>query len=146
MRRSCNILCKRAFSSFSLLTYTCIISGAAEHMFADNLITVREDEPTSIIAFTLKYVWVPLTLTFLNSARSSKDHRQAISKSQAERRTKSIEHSETFMPDDSSDGRSTWGLINSEDAPDPSELMKQPTNVTHLSFRRAILISECSLF
>ncbi|KAF8320522.1 uncharacterized protein EI90DRAFT_3080477 [Cantharellus anzutake] len=93
--------------------------GAAEHMFADNPITLREDEPTSIIAFTL----------------NSKDHRQAISKAQAERKAKTAEHSETFMPDDSSDSRSTWGLINSEDAPDPSELMKHPTSVTHLSFQ-----------
>lgn len=31
-------------------------SSTAEHVFAENSITVREDEPTSIIAFTLKYV------------------------------------------------------------------------------------------
>jgi len=40
------------------------------------------------------------------------------------------------MPDDSSDSRSTWGLINLEDAPDPVGLLKHASqNVTHLSFR-----------
>ncbi|KAF8305006.1 hypothetical protein DL93DRAFT_2144921 [Clavulina sp. PMI_390] len=92
--------------------------SSAEHVFAENTITVREDEPTSIISFTL----------------NSKDHRQAISRSKP--RTSTSESGEAFMPDDSSDTRSTWGLINMDDAPNPTELIKQSnTNITHLSFQ-----------
>lgn len=36
----------------AFLTIPC--STAAEHVFSENSIAVREDEPTSIIAFTLK--------------------------------------------------------------------------------------------
>ena len=68
-------------------------------------------------------------------ARSSKDHRQAMSKAKAERNGKGAEKQEFFMPDDSSDSRSAWGLINADDAPDPVDLLKHPLSVTHLSFR-----------
>jgi hypothetical protein len=67
--------------------------------------------------------------------RSSKDHRQAIGKAKAERNGKGVEKQEFFMPDDSSDSRSTWGVINVDEAPDPAELLKHPSSVTHLSFR-----------
>lgn len=65
-----------------------------------------------------------------------------MSKAKAERKSKNSENSEYFMPDDSSDSRSTWGVINMEDAPDPADLLKHPQNVTHLSLRLSISLPE----
>ena len=59
-----------------------------------------------------------------------------MNKAKAERGARGSDKPEAFMPDDSSDGRSTWGLISMEDAPDPVDLLKHPMNVTHLSFRK----------
>jgi hypothetical protein len=59
-----------------------------------------------------------------------------MTKVKEERMSKQSEKSEHFMPDDSSDDKSTWGLISIDEAPDPVELLKQPMSGSHLSFRK----------
>lgn len=77
---------------------------------------------------------------------SSKDHRQAMNRAKSDRMTNSSDNSEILMPDDSSDSRSTWGLINLDDAPDPADLLKHTShNVTHLSFRGNLYRLTCPI-
>lgn len=113
------------------------ISTTAEHVFSENSIAVREDEPTSIIAFTLKYApfVYALKIYFTHVSRdSSRDHKSAMYKAKTERHTQTPERSPS-MPDDTGISPSAWSVINKEDVPDPAELLKHPGTVTHLSFR-----------
>ncbi|ORX40062.1 hypothetical protein BD324DRAFT_254115 [Kockovaella imperatae] len=70
--------------------------SAAEHVFADSKVIVRENEPTSIIAFTL----------------SSKTYRDKMRNNIFERGTRKLE---SFMPEDTGE-KSTWDIVSMDDA------------------------------
>lgn len=116
-------------------------STAAEHVFSENSIAVREDEPTSIIAFTLKCVQCPAICSrpWTNSrlSISSKDHKNAMYKAKAERHAQTPERSSSIS-EDAGMSPSAWSVINKEDIPAPAELLKHPGSVTHLSFREYV--------
>ncbi|KAG8884991.1 1-phosphatidylinositol-3-phosphate 5-kinase [Tulasnella sp. 331] len=101
--------------AFSHLKYP---ASPSEHLFEEAPITVREDEPTSIIAFTLQ------SAVYLN----------AMSKSKAT--VKLSERPEVFMPDNDgsvSDSQS-WGLISLDGHSDTINDIKEPRAITHPVF------------
>ncbi|KAG8684260.1 1-phosphatidylinositol-3-phosphate 5-kinase, partial [Ceratobasidium sp. 394] len=83
-----------------------------DHVFAESYITVREDEPTSIIALTL----------------SAHDYQVNMAKALSLKQSKSTEKPEAFMPDSLSIGESpsAWGVISHDDLPDPADVLKHP--------------------
>ncbi|KAB5595039.1 1-phosphatidylinositol-3-phosphate 5-kinase [Ceratobasidium theobromae] len=91
-----------------------------DHVFAESYITVREDEPTSIIALTL----------------SAHDYKVNMAKALSSKQNKSSEKPEAFMPDDISvgDAPSTWGIISHDDLPDPADVLKHPQTVSHQTY------------
>ncbi|KAG9121149.1 1-phosphatidylinositol-3-phosphate 5-kinase [Ceratobasidium sp. 392] len=91
-----------------------------DHVFAESDITVREDEPTSIIALTL----------------SAHDYKVNMAKALSLKQSKSTERPEAFMPDDLSIGESpsAWGVISHDDLPDPADVLKHPQNVSHQTY------------
>ncbi|KAG8773240.1 1-phosphatidylinositol-3-phosphate 5-kinase [Ceratobasidium sp. 428] len=91
-----------------------------DHVFAESYITVREDEPTSIIALTL----------------SAHDYQVNMAKALSLKQSKSTERPEAFMPDDLSVGESpsAWGVISHDDLPDPADVLKHPQTVSHQTY------------
>lgn len=91
-----------------------------DHVFAESYITVREDEPTSIIALTL----------------SAHDYQVSMAKALSLKQSKPGEKPEAFMPDDHSvgDAPSTWGIISHDDLPDPADVLKHPQTVSHQTY------------
>ncbi|CAE7226835.1 unnamed protein product [Rhizoctonia solani] len=95
-------------------------AAPTDHVFAESYITVREDEPTSIIALTL----------------SAHDYQINVSKALNLKHNKPTEKPEAFMPDDLSVGEapSTWGIISHDDLPDPADVLKHPQTVSHQTY------------
>ncbi|CAE6401259.1 unnamed protein product [Rhizoctonia solani] len=95
-------------------------AAPTDHVFAESFITVREDEPTSIIALTL----------------SAHDYQINMSRALSSKHNKLTEKPEAFMPDDLSVGEapSTWGIIGHEDLPDPADVLKHPQTVSHQTY------------
>ena len=87
--------------------------SAAEHIFADSKVIVRENEPTSIVAFTL----------------SSKTYRDKMRNNTYERGTRK----ESFMPEDMGD-KSTWDIVSMDEAIDVDE---RPEEGTHLKYGKS---------
>ncbi|CAE6450888.1 unnamed protein product [Rhizoctonia solani] len=95
-------------------------AAPTDHVFAESYITVREDEPTSIIALTL----------------SAHDYQINMSKVLNLKHNKVAEKPEAFMPDDLSVGEapSTWGFISHDDLPNPADVLKHPKTVSHQTY------------
>ncbi|KAG8691259.1 1-phosphatidylinositol-3-phosphate 5-kinase [Ceratobasidium sp. 423] len=95
-------------------------AAPTDHVFAESYITVREDEPTSIIALTL----------------SAHDYQISMSRALNSKHNKPAEKPEAFMPDDLSVGEapSTWGIISHDDLPDPADVLKHPQSVSHQTY------------
>ncbi|CAE6470557.1 unnamed protein product [Rhizoctonia solani] len=95
-------------------------AAPTDHVFAESYITVREDEPTSIIALTL----------------SARDYQINTSRALSLKHNKPTEKPEAFMPDDLSVGEapSTWGIISHDDLPDPADVLKHPQSVSHQTY------------
>ncbi|KAG8741663.1 1-phosphatidylinositol-3-phosphate 5-kinase [Ceratobasidium sp. 414] len=91
-----------------------------DHVFAESYITVREDEPTSIIALTL----------------SAHDYQVNMAKALSLKQNKPAEKPEAFMPDNLSIGESpsAWGVISHDDLPDPADVLKHPQTVSHQTY------------
>ncbi|QRV97609.1 1-phosphatidylinositol-4-phosphate 5-kinase [Ceratobasidium sp. AG-Ba] len=91
-----------------------------DHVFAESYITVREDEPTSIIALTL----------------SAHDYQVNMANALSLKQSKSADKPEAFMPDDLSVGEapSAWGVISHDDLPDPADVLKHPQQVSHQTY------------
>ncbi|KAJ1301507.1 hypothetical protein OPQ81_008761 [Rhizoctonia solani] len=95
-------------------------AAPTDHVFAESYITVREDEPTSIIALTL----------------SAQDYRINMSRALSLKHNNPPENLEAFMPDDHSVGEapSTWGIISHDELPDPAYFLKHPQTVSHQTY------------
>ncbi|KAF8683231.1 Translation initiation factor IF-2, N-terminal region [Rhizoctonia solani] len=95
-------------------------AAPTDHVFAESYITVREDEPTSIIALTL----------------SAHDYRINMARALSSKHNKLAEKPEVFMPDNLSVGEapSTWGIISHDDLPDPADVLKHPQTVSHQTY------------
>ena len=89
--------------------------SAAEHLFTDSRVIIRENEPTSIIAFTL----------------SAKPYRDKMRNN----RFQTSRKVETFMPEDTmpSDRASTWDIVSLDEAMDTDEPSKHEGG-THLKY------------
>ena len=89
--------------------------SAAEHLFTDSRVIIRENEPTSIIAFTL----------------SAKPYREKMRNNRFQPNRKV----ETFMPEDtmSSDRSSTWDIVSLDEAMETDEPGKREGG-THLKY------------
>jgi len=91
---------------------------ASEHIFANQTVIVREDEPSSLIAFAL----------------SSKAYREKLREGDVGAR---MDRTETFMPDQTSlhggDRASGWGLVDYQPdaATDGEDLMRTKVPVKH---------------
>ncbi|KAG9038840.1 1-phosphatidylinositol-3-phosphate 5-kinase [Tulasnella sp. JGI-2019a] len=107
-------------------------ASPSEHLFEEAPITVREDEPTSIIAFTLQ------SAVYLN----------AMSKSKAT--VKLSERPEVFMPDNDSSisDSQSWGLISLDGNSDAINDIKEPRAITHpvFHFESAGVQISCTVF
>ncbi|CAE6447859.1 unnamed protein product, partial [Rhizoctonia solani] len=95
-------------------------AAPTDHVFAESYITVREDEPTSIIALTL----------------SAHDYQINMSRALSSKHKKLTEKPEAFMPDNHSIGEapSTWGIISHDDLQDPADVLKHPQTVSHQTY------------
>ncbi|KAG8906077.1 1-phosphatidylinositol-3-phosphate 5-kinase [Tulasnella sp. 403] len=105
--------------SFPHLKYP---ASPSEHLFDEGPITVREDEPTSIIAFTLQ----------------SAEYRDALAKSKST--IKVSEKPEAFMPDNDStvSDSQSWGVISLDGLSglsDAANEIREPPAITHPVFR-----------
>ncbi|KAK4057967.1 Mitochondrial distribution and morphology protein 12 [Microbotryomycetes sp. JL221] len=111
--------------------------GASEHIFADNPILVRDDEPTSILAFALS-----------SKAYRNKLEEQTVMTHPA----RIVERSEAFMPDESLLGdKSTWGLVDvaqfQEAATDNEEALRKPEGKHfRLQFEEGSTTFFCKIF
>ncbi|KAG8982777.1 1-phosphatidylinositol-3-phosphate 5-kinase, partial [Tulasnella sp. 427] len=106
---------REATPSFVHLKYPALPS---EHLFEEAPIAVREDEPTSIIAFTLQ----------------SPGYLAALTKTKAT--VKVSDRPEAFMPDNDgsvSDSQS-WGIISLDGLSDAVNEIKEPPTITHPVF------------
>ena len=107
----------RGAEAVPLLEYPML---STEHVFADSNIIIREDEPSSIIAFTL----------------SSKDYHEKLNSLQQSTATHGPgEGDESFMPDDSAMSEA-WRIVDAPPARSASDLeaaMKRPGS-THFKF------------
>ncbi|WWD18488.1 hypothetical protein CI109_102940 [Kwoniella shandongensis] len=93
--------------------------SAAEHIFADSRVIIRENEPTSIIAFTLS------SKTYRDKMRSVANHQT---------RSGSGSKSEAFMPEEgghSGDRASTWDIVSLDEAVEAEERRE---GATHLKY------------
>lgn len=90
--------------------------SAAEHIFADSRVIVRESEPTSIIAFTV-------------SSKQYRDQMRAVSAvNKAARR-----HHEPSLLDEMTGGERPWDIISVDEAIDPSDEPRREAG-THLKY------------
>lgn len=89
--------------------------SAAEHLFTDSRVIIRENEPTSIIAFTL----------------SSKPYREKMKNN----KFASGRKVESFMPDESAavDRASTWDIVSLDEAVETDDPSKREGG-THLKY------------
>ena len=91
--------------------------SASEHLFADSKIIIRENEPTSIIAFTL----------------SSKTYRDKM-KTFVSRHLNHSGKVEAFMPEDGpSDRASTWDIVSLDEAVETDDGSRREGG-THLKY------------
>jgi 1-phosphatidylinositol-3-phosphate 5-kinase len=92
--------------------------SAAEHIFADSRVIIRENEPTSIIAFTL----------------TSKTYREKMRDFLA---AKQKGKKEAFMPEDASGGTadrsSMWDIVSLDEAVEPDDSSRREGG-THLKY------------
>ncbi|KAK4700951.1 hypothetical protein P7C70_g5290, partial [Phenoliferia sp. Uapishka_3] len=106
---------------------------ASEHLFAENPILVREDEPSSIIAFTL-----------CSPAYRDKLKEQDVAVARV------VERSEAFMPDDvhPGDRSSTWGVLDFQpDGTDVEETLRKPEGKHfRLQFEEGTTKFFCKIF
>ncbi|KAK4687031.1 hypothetical protein P7C73_g3088, partial [Tremellales sp. Uapishka_1] len=90
--------------------------SAAEHLFADSRVIIRETEPTSIIAFTLS------SKTYRDKMRNVLFHQKAGRKV------------ETFMPEDGGGDRSSaWDIVSLDEAVETDDASKREGG-THLKY------------
>lgn len=100
-------------------------SSAAEHVFADSRIIIREDEPTSIIAFTL----------------SSRTHRDKLRNVAHQHR--SAKKAEDFMPDEVTTERtSAWDVLSLDEAVEAEDPTRGDAG-THLKYGMSDSLSLC---
>ncbi|WVF69167.1 hypothetical protein IAT40_003942 [Kwoniella sp. CBS 6097] len=92
--------------------------SASEHLFADSRVIIRENEPTSIIAFTL----------------SSKTYRDKM-RAEANQSKGAGGKSEAFMPEEhhGGDRASTWDIVSIDEAMDADEQLRREQG-THLKY------------
>ncbi|KAK4055651.1 Mitochondrial distribution and morphology protein 12 [Microbotryomycetes sp. JL201] len=107
----------------------------SEHIFADNPILVRDDEPTSILAFAL----------------SSRAYRSKLEEQSASVQTRIVERSEAFMPDETIlADRSTWGLLDVaqlQEGTDNEEALRKPEGKHfRLQFEEGSTTFFCKIF
>ncbi|KAM0788818.1 hypothetical protein ACM66B_002904 [Microbotryomycetes sp. NB124-2] len=107
----------------------------SEHIFADNPILVRDDEPTSILAFAL----------------SSRAYRNKLEEQSAAAPTRIVERSEAFMPDEISlADRSTWGLLDVaqlQEGTDNEDALRKPEGKHfRLQFEEGSTTFFCKIF
>ncbi|KAI5477182.1 1-phosphatidylinositol-3-phosphate 5-kinase [Pseudohyphozyma bogoriensis] len=102
----------------------------SEHIFADNPILVREDEPSSIIAFAL----------------SSKAYRDKLKEDDM---AHVMERSEAFMPDEThpADRSTSWGLLDLHEGTDAEETLRKPeAKHFRLQFEEGTTKFFCKIF
>jgi 1-phosphatidylinositol-3-phosphate 5-kinase len=94
--------------------------SAAEHLFADSRVIIRENEPTSIIAFTLS------SKTYRDKMRNVAFHQKAAGRKV-----------EAFMPEDNgaSDRVSTWDIVSLDEAVETDDPSRREGG-THLKYGR----------
>ncbi|OCF33504.1 1-phosphatidylinositol-3-phosphate 5-kinase [Kwoniella heveanensis BCC8398] len=92
--------------------------SASEHLFADSRVIIRENEPTSIIAFTL----------------SSKTYRDKM-RAEANQSKGAGGKVEAFMPEEhhGGDRASTWDIVSIDEAMDADEQLRREQG-THLKY------------
>ncbi|WVQ96669.1 hypothetical protein IAU59_003775 [Kwoniella sp. CBS 9459] len=92
--------------------------SASEHLFADSRVIIRENEPTSIIAFTLS------SKTYRDKMRAEANQSKGLSGK-----------SEAFMPEDhhGGDRASTWDIVSIDEAMDADEQLRREQG-THLKY------------
>ncbi|WVQ85092.1 hypothetical protein IAT38_007256 [Cryptococcus sp. DSM 104549] len=88
--------------------------SASEHIFADSRVIIRENEPTSIIAFTLS------SKTYRDNSRAWASNKAGDGKY------------ETFMPEEGHTGDRTaaWDVVSLDDVDEPT----RPEGGTHLKY------------
>lgn len=91
--------------------------SAAEHIFADSRVIIRENEPTSIVAFTLS------SKTYRDKMRTASFHNSSGRKVEA------------FMPEDigATDRASTWDIVSLDEAVEMDEPSRREFG-THLKY------------
>ncbi|KAL7418740.1 Mitochondrial distribution and morphology protein 12 [Cryptotrichosporon argae] len=92
--------------------------SASEHIFADSRVIIRENEPTSVIAFTL-------------SSKAYRDNIRTALQSKS-----SIRGQETFMPGEAGHerGSSTWDIVSLDEAMDVDDVGQGVDGGTHLKY------------
>nr|XP_018262401.1 1-phosphatidylinositol-3-phosphate 5-kinase [Kwoniella dejecticola CBS 10117]OBR84559.1 1-phosphatidylinositol-3-phosphate 5-kinase [Kwoniella dejecticola CBS 10117] len=94
--------------------------SASEHLFADSRVIIRENEPTSIIAFTL----------------SSKTYRDKMRAEANQSKAGTGGKTEAFMPEDHHHGQdraSTWDIVSMDEAMDNDGDLRREGG-THLKY------------
>ncbi|WVQ65810.1 uncharacterized protein L199_003988 [Kwoniella botswanensis] len=94
--------------------------SASEHLFADSRVIIRENEPTSIIAFTL----------------SSKTYRDKMREANQSKNGSGNGRTEAFMPDEhhhGNDRASTWDIVSMDEAMDNENDLRREGG-THLKY------------
>ncbi|ORY91449.1 hypothetical protein BCR35DRAFT_274133 [Leucosporidium creatinivorum] len=109
--------------------------AAGEHIFADNPILVREDEPSSILAFAL----------------SSKAYRSKVEEQSTAAPSRAVlDRSETFMPDElqPADRSSNWGVVDfAQEATDVEDTLRKPeAKHFRLQFEEGTTTFFCKIF
>jgi 1-phosphatidylinositol-3-phosphate 5-kinase len=99
-----------------------IARSASEHIFADSRVIIRENEPTSIIAFTL-------------SSKTYRDKERHFNLN-----TKANSKVEAFMPDDSATERgSTWDMVSLDEAVETDDGSSRKEGGTHLKYGKLLI-------
>ncbi|KAL8278325.1 hypothetical protein RQP46_009217 [Phenoliferia psychrophenolica] len=123
----------------------------SEHIFADNPILVREDEPSSIIAFALRFVLISHKIVDAKAlilvGHSSRAYRDKLKEHEVAR---VVERTEAFMPDDvhPGDRSSTWGVLDLQpDGTDVEETLRKPeAKHFRLQFEEGTTKFFCKIF
>jgi 1-phosphatidylinositol-3-phosphate 5-kinase len=105
---------------------------ATEHIFDDNPVVLREDEPSSIIAFTLRCPAISEYDAAPDAGHSSRRYRDELRVADV---AKSADRAETFMPGEGQPGDRTshWGFVDIEGV-NADEVLRKP-EVKHFRFR-----------
>ncbi|KAK8858596.1 hypothetical protein IAR55_002825 [Kwoniella newhampshirensis] len=107
--------------------------SAAEHIFADSRVIIRENEPTSIIAFTL-------------SSKTYRDKMRSVASQQ--QRSGSGSKSEAFMPEEGGHGgdrASTWDIVSLDEAVEAEERREGGTHLKY-DFESGASTIFCRIF